>query len=245
MVDLHTHILPGIDDGARDWATATEMCRMAVEDGIDHIVCSPHANDAFTYDREKSHLLLAELEQKAGLSGELSFSLGCDFNFSYQNIQEALTDPAKFLIGNTKYLLVELSDFAIPPTICDTLVRFIGQGITPIITHPERNRVLQQRPELVLWLAQQRCVIQLTANALTGTWGAGPQKLALWLLERQAAHVIASDAHNIHSRPPILSKARDIVIRQFSLELALAMVEANPSAVVRGQALPYFPEPIF
>ena len=103
---------------------------------------------------------------------------------------------------------------------------------------------MQQRPELAVWFAQQRCVVQLTANSLTGDWGVGSQKLAMWLLERQAAHVIASDAHNTSSRPPLLSKARDIVSEYFGEELAMTVVESNPSAIVRGEPLPYRPQPV-
>ena len=243
MVDLHTHILPGVDDGARDWVMAGEMCRMALEDGIRHIVCTPHANDMYAYDRTILQQLIQQLKGTAGVSSELEFSLGCDFNFSFQNIQQAQADPANFAIAKTRYMLVELSDFAIPPAIGETLLRFIESGVIPVITHPERNLVMQQRPELALWFAQMGCVIQLTANSLTGSWGQAPKKLGFWLLEHQAAHVIASDAHNTTTRPPILSKARSEVAIRFGDELARALVLDNPGAIVRGEELFYFPPP--
>lgn len=243
MVDLHTHILPGVDDGARDWFVAGEMCRMAFADGIRHIVCSPHANDSYAYDRENLEALLEKLKVTANVPSGLEFSLGCDFNLSFENIQKAQANPERFAIAQTRYMLVELSDFAIPPAIGDILLRFIENGITPIITHPERNLVLQQRPELALWFAQKRCAIQITANSLAGFWGKPAQKLALWLLGQQAVHVIASDSHNTTTRPPILSKARAEVAGHFGNDLAQALVQDNPSAIVRGADLPYFPMP--
>src|SRR5438067_3244927 len=213
MVDIHTHILPAIDDGAKHMATAKQMCDMAFGDGIRHIVCTPHANDTYAYDRKVFEQRLAELREKTPAGLELT--LGCDFNFSFQNIQAAMAEPGGFVIGQTQYLLVELSDFAIPPAIGHALARFVESGITPIITHPERNLVMQQRPDLVLAFAKSGCVIQLTANSLTGFWGLAAQRTAEWVLARQAAHIISSDAHDLTSRPPILSRARDLVSSRY------------------------------
>jgi protein-tyrosine phosphatase len=244
MLDLHTHVLPGIDDGARDWTMAVDMCRMAFDDGSRHLVCAPHANDAYPFDRERFQGLVDELKRAEGVPNELELTLGCDLNFSYQNIQAALASPARFAIGTTRYLLTELSDYAIPPAIGEALSNFIERGMTPVITHPERNLVVQQRPELAISFAEKGCVIQVTANSLTGFWGKAAKSLALWLLEHQAVHLIASDAHNTSSRPPILSKAREMVASHFGESLAHAMVQDNPDAILKGKPLPYFPKPI-
>jgi protein-tyrosine phosphatase len=240
MVDIHTHILPAIDDGAKDMATAKEMCRMAFGDGIRHIVCTPHANGTYSYDRNILEQRVAELREK--VPPGLQLSLGCDFNLSFENIQAAIAEPTRFVIGRTKYLLVELSDFAIPPAIGQALGRFFESGITPVITHPERNLVIQQRPDLVLSFAKMGCVIQLTANSLTGFWGMAAQRTADWIFERQAAHVISTDAHDLTSRPPILSRARDLVASRYGSDVALALVAGNPGAIVAGEPLPYRPE---
>lgn len=242
MVDIHCHILPGIDDGAKSWETTAEMCRMAAADGITHIVASPHANDEYRYDRAAYDAMLTQLRETA--SGSLNFSLGCDFHLSIANIRAVFRTPEMFLISGTDYLLVELSDFSIPPAIVQTLQRLSRKGIIPIITHPERNAILQQRPEMVLRFVAMGCVVQVTANSLTGFWGERPREAALYLLEHQAVHVIASDAHDLRNRPPVLSTARDFVSREFGPEVAQALVEANPGAIVRGQRLPYYPAPL-
>jgi len=242
MVDIHCHILPGIDDGAKTWETAEAMCRIAAEDGIKHIVCSPHSNDEYHYDRSKNDDLVSELRERVG--DTMRFSSGCDFHFSFENIQAALADPDRFLISGTEYLLVEFSDYSISPAVGDALLRFRGMGITPIITHPERNMVMVRRPEQVLRFAEHGCVVQITANSLTGHWGEGARKFAEWLLDHKAVHVIATDAHDTRHRPPVLSKARDYVAENYDERLARALVEDNPQAIVNGQSLPYFPEPI-
>src|SRR5215470_17337462 len=109
MVDIHCHILPEVDDGAKTWDVAIAMCRMAKADGIDHIVASPHANHEYEYDREKHLATLDRLKTITG--GMIEFSLGCDFHFSYENIQDLRVHPERYCIGNTRYLLVEFSDF--------------------------------------------------------------------------------------------------------------------------------------
>ena len=115
MVDIHCHILPGIDDGSKSWEMTAEMCRLAVEDGITHIVATPHCNDRYEYNRERFTEMLGQLHDAA--NGELSFSLGCDFHFSYDNIQDALENPRRYTIGDSQYLLIEFSDFGIPPSV--------------------------------------------------------------------------------------------------------------------------------
>jgi len=106
MVDIHCHILPEVDDGARSWEMASEMCRLAVADGVDHIVATPHANHEYDYNREDLEQRLERLRNIAG--GKPLLTLGCDFHFSYENIQDALQQPGRYTIGATRYLLVDL-----------------------------------------------------------------------------------------------------------------------------------------
>lgn len=242
MIDIHCHILPGIDDGAKSWEISLEMCRLAQEDGVQHIVATPHANDEFAYERER---LLACLEELAGRAGErLSFSLGCDFRLSYDNVEDALAHPRRYTIGEGPYLLVEFSDYGIPPRIGDSLFNLRAKNMIPVITHPERNPILQRHlPQVVKWV-QEGCLVQLTASALTGTWGESARRSANWLLEHEAVHVLASDAHDHKRRRPVLSFARDLVAKQFGPEIADALVEQNPRAIVAGEMVPFSPSPV-
>lgn len=242
MFDIHCHILPQTDDGAKTWDIALEMCRIAAADGVEHIVATPHASEAYTYDREQHEATLAELRNRA--DGAVSFSLGCDFHFSFENIQDLLLHPERYTIGSTRYLLVELHDFSVAPSTGSTLSRLIANGLKPILTHPERNAMLQRQPELVLDWALNGCIVQVTANALLGRWGTRAMKTAEFLLRHDAVHILASDAHDTRSRPPVLSAARDAVATMFDTSLAQALVEANPRAVIHDEPLPWFPQPV-
>lgn len=218
------------------------MCRMAQADGIRHIVATPHANEQYTYDRESHEIRLAELRKRFGPG--LEFSLGCDFHMSYENLQDLQLHPRRYSIGGGRYMLVEFSNFAIPDPVEDALLRMGDLGLTPVITHPERNPILQEGLSRVLGWADRGCLVQITANALTGRWGDRPQQAALLLLRHQAVHVVSSDAHDTERRPPVLSVARAVLAELFSEDIADALVNKNPAAIVRGEDLPYFPRTI-
>ena len=242
MVDIHCHILPQVDDGAKSWEIATEMCRMAVADGITHIIATPHANEEYAYNREEHAARLQELQNAVGERPLLG--LGCDFHFSFDNVQDALKSPGRYSIGGTPYMLVEFSDFGVSRYLNDAIYHVRSQGIIPIVTHPERNRLLQHHPENVLAFVEQGCIVQVTASSYTGRWGSGARKAAEWLLEHDAVHVLATDAHDTEHRPPVLSAGRDAVAKIVGEDVARALVEGNPAAIVAGEALPYLPTPV-
>lgn len=236
MVDIHCHIIPGVDDGARSWEISEEMCALALKDGITHIVATPHANTQFHYDREAFSRLLEELKGKT--EGRLDLTLGCDFHVSYENLELLFSDSTEFLIGDTRYLLIELNDFSIPPNYQDLLFRMRSQlGIAPILTHPERHPSLQAHPEQVKHWIEAGCLVQVTANSLTGHWGRRAKAAAAWLLKNDAVHIIASDAHDAVHRPPILSEAREAAAAVVGKAAASRLVEDNPLSVVEGREL--------
>jgi protein-tyrosine phosphatase len=238
VIDIHCHILPEVDDGPKSWEIAEAMCRMSAQDGIEHIVATPHANDRYFYDREYLSGLLRNLQQRAGQTPRLS--LGCDFHLSYENMKSAMEAPERYCIGNSQYLLVELSNFSIPPQIDEWFTQLREKRITAIITHPERNPMLQQAAQRVLQWVELGCAVQVTASAITGSWGDRARETAEWLLKEKAVHFVATDAHDIQRRPPVLSDARKIVAKEYGEALAQALVEGNPRAVVNGRSLPYF-----
>ena len=242
MVDIHSHLLPEVDDGPKSWDVSVAMCRMAAADGITHQVATPHANDRYHYDREYLQGLLTRLQELAGPTPKLS--LGCDFHLSYDNLQDAFANPTRYVIEGTSYLLVEFSNYSIPQQTTDSFLKLGDCGITPIITHPERNPILRESLQRVVEWAEQGCVIQMTGSALTGFWGERPRRAAQWLLERQAVHVLATDAHDTEKRIPILSTARDAAAEICGDEVADALVDGNPRAILESRPLPYFPRPV-
>jgi len=242
MIDIHCHILPEVDDGPKTWEVSEAMCRMAAADGIEHIVATPHANDRYHYDREYLSQLRDELQRRIGPRPRLT--LGCDFHFSYENLQDVLVRPERYCIDRTNYLLVELSNYSVPTQVNDYFTKLADKGITPVLTHPERNPLLQQSLQRVLDWIEQGCVVQVTGSAFTGSWGERAQAAAKWLLDHNAVHVLSTDAHDTKRRPPLLSTARDAVAQLCGTHVAHALVDHNPRAIVSGQPLPYFPEPL-
>ena len=236
MIDIHSHILPCLDDGSKSWDITLDMCRLAIDDGITHIVATPHADDTYTYSRNRVREIIAELSDK--IEDRLTFSIGCDFHLSFENIEAAMLEPHRFTIAAKQYLLVELSDYGIPPQVSNGLFKLQASGMIPIITHPERNGLLQRRPERILEWLRSGCLIQVTASSLTGFWGDTAHRTAMWLLEQNAVHFLASDAHDNQHRKPILSEARDVVAMRFGADIARTLVLDNPEAIISGRPLP-------
>ncbi len=215
------------------------MCRMAIADGVGHMVATPHNNDRYHYDRAYLSQALEILQKK--VRDELHLSLGCDLHLSYENLRSALDNPGRYAIGHTNYLLVELSNYSVPPSVSDSLMRLADRGLAPILTHPERNPILQKSLRRVLEWATAGVVIQVTASAFTGLWGESARDSAEWLLKRNAVHVLASDAHDTKRRVPGLASARSAVAKLCGEDAAEALVDGNPRAIVNGQPLPYRP----
>jgi protein-tyrosine phosphatase len=236
VIDIHCHILPEVDDGPKSWEVSETMCRMAAQDGIEHIVATPHSNDRYFYDREYLSTVLETLVERIGPMPKLS--LGCDFHLSYDNMQNALRHPDRYCIGATRYLLVEFSNFSISAQVDDWFTQIHDRGITPIITHPERNPILQQNPQRVLKWIELGCAVQVTASTFTGFWTVRARQIADFLMKENAVHFLATDAHETQRRVPILSNARKVVAKEFGEERATLLVESNPAAVVNDRPLP-------
>jgi protein-tyrosine phosphatase len=240
MVDIHCHILPDIDDGSDSWATTTAMCRMAARDGITHIVATPHCDGVYEYYREHFTDMLATLSEVS--EGRLTFSIGCDFHMSTANLDNAMADPRRFAVGDTQYLMVEFDHHGIPSNAGEQLRTLLSRGMVPIITHPERNAYLMKNLDAVQRFVDDGCLVQVTANAFTGFWGPKSQKAAEKLLQKHAIHIVATDAHDLELRPPVLSDARDQIASLAGVEIAEALVTHNPMAVVMGQRVPPLPK---
>ncbi len=239
MIDIHNHLLPGLDDGSPDIETSLAMARMAAEDGITHIVCTPHANHRYPYDPFRVEDRIANL--RARLSDEkiaLELARGADFHLSYENIQDALADPARFSIAGRGYIMTELPDFGSFSSFDETYYELRLAGMTPVLTHPERNPTLQEnRAKLHDWL-HLGVLVQVTANSILGDMGKKAQRMALELLEKRQVHFIATDAHNTSSRPPKLRQAYDFVTRRFGSTYADALCKSNPQCALHGNPLP-------
>lgn len=245
MIDIHHHLLWGLDDGASSIETTLSMARIAAEDGITHVVCSPHANGKYAYDPAAIAAKIVEIERR--LEQErigLKLGRGCDFHLSYDNIQQAKTDPARYSINGLGYLLVEIPDYGLPPGLTEVFYDLQLAGLVPILTHPERNpTLLADRQRMVSWL-EGGVLVQVTAGSVMGRMGRQAERMAHELLERRWVHFLATDAHNTTSRAPRMSPAHDLVAQKYGPDYAHLLCVSNPLAAFMGKPLEPQPEPL-
>ena len=240
MVDLHCHILPGIDDGAQTIEDSLAMARDAIQDGITCVVGTPHASTQYHFDYAKVRAAREELQNR--LDGRLAIATGCDFHLNPENLLALKNDPAPFCINQKDYLLVEFNEFSIPQSMDQTLHELHLMGLRPIITHPERNAILRSQPERLLGWVRLGCYVQVTAGSLSGVFGPGAQQDAWRWIDRGMVHFVASDGHNTARRPVKLRFAYEAIAKERGNELAEALLVENPKAAFGGVPLPYVPE---
>jgi protein-tyrosine phosphatase len=235
LIDIHSHVLYGLDDGARTLADSVAMVCLAAEWGTTDLVATPHANPKYRFDPEIVKERLAEVAAASG--NVLRLHSGCDFHLSYDNIQDAIAHPGKYTINQHRYLMVEFSDLLIFHNTAEIFSRLQEAGMTPVITHPERNSLLRQRIDRIAeWVANGACV-QVTAQSVLGEFGKRAAEFSRMLLDRRLVHFLASDGHDCEHRPPRLDLAHAWVKENYGEEWAEALCVTNPRATLTGESL--------
>ena len=246
MVDIHHHLLPGLDDGSPDLETSIAMAQMAASDGLTHIVCTPHASSRYVFSpsliEEKISTLRVALAKE---SIPLTLATGCDFHLGYDYIKVAIAHPRKYSLNATDYLLIELPDHGLSTSLEEIFYQLRLAGLTLILTHPERNPTLQRdHGRLATWL-REGMLVQITTSSILGKMGETARKMSHTLLANRWVHFLATDAHNLTSRPPLMAEARDLVAAKYGEAYANRLCTENPTAVFSGLPLPEQDEPIY
>lgn len=242
MIDLHYHLLYGVDDGPADLETALSMARESAAEGVTEIVCTPHASNLYPYDAALVEARLAEL--RLHLAGVVELGLGCDFHLSAENIADALAHPLRYSINQGGYLLVEFPDLLILPSYEESIYRLQVAGYTPIITHPERCPALVRNPALLAAWIRKGCLVQITAGSLYGRFGPRAERFSNQMLKQHWVHFVASDAHHPQWRPPHLKRAYEHVAKRMGTECARRLFSENPRTAARGERLGKQPAPL-
>jgi len=234
MIDLHTHILPGLDHGAGDWGEALEMCRIAVADGIATIAATPHVSEVFPNSPQRIEAAADELRQRLEDGGiPLTVVVGGDYHVR----PDLAPDNVLTLGGNGRYFLLEFPYQLVPPRADAFVKTLISRGLLPIVTHPERTASLQRDWRRLEPLVKEGALVQITAGSLLGEFGPAAAAAANRFLKQGWVHVLASDAHWALERAPRLAAARAEAARVVGEAAARALVETNPRSILEGRDL--------
>jgi protein-tyrosine phosphatase len=236
LIDLHSHILPGLDDGAHDLDEAVGIARAAVADGTRIIAATPHVREDYPTTSSAMQNGVAELRAALTRAGvDLVVLPGGEISLE-QLDRLSLDDLRRFgLGGNSSYLLLETPYFDWPLSFGDVVFHLVAGGITPVIGHPERNEAVQKDAHVLAPLVRAGALVQLTAASLDGRLGSGPRACARRLLDAELAHMVVSDAHSPDLREVGLSRARAALGDE---PLARWLMEDVPSAILGNEPLP-------
>lgn len=240
MIDLHSHILPLVDDGARSLAESLAMLASATQEGVEAIAATPHVRRDFATTAEQMERSVEAL-RRAAASEQLPIAVLTGAELDLDALEEIdVAELGRFgLAGNPRYVLLEIPYRGWRLGLPLVVERLVADGFCPVLAHPERNNEVQESPELLDPLVGAGALVQLTAASITGEFGNLARRAAFQLLEREIAHLIATDAHRAKSRRSSLQAAATVLGDD---ELASWLTTAVPRAIVDDTPLPRRPE---
>jgi len=247
MIDLHSHILPGLDDGAQSIEESLEMARIAERDGVEKIVATPHLfrgnfihEDLSIIEKKRSELSQAMKKNNV----HIKILAGAEVHISHNLIDEIRKNRENLVLSKSSYMFIEFPSDLVFSGAKNLFFELMNEGINPIITHPERNSVFIHNPSLLYELIQMGGLSQANSGSFSGLYGRRVEEAVFHFLELNLIHFIASDSHNTHSVVFRLSEAVKRARMIVDEEKARALVKDNPRAVLDDKEIPYLPDPI-
>lgn len=238
MYDLHCHILPGLDDGAQSVEDSLALARIAIEEGITHIVATPHHRDGFFVNEHD--LVRERVEHFNEILAEKGFPLtilpGQEVRHYDQLIKDLEQKRGVMTLNDSKYLLLELPHDSVPRHIEETIHELQVLGMVPIIAHPERNKELAADHEKLFSLVSMGALAQVTAQSVAGGFGRKVQELGLELCRRDLIHIVASDAHDLKRRPFAMKEAYQVIRSKLGQEYESYYIE-NARKAAQDEAI--------
>jgi protein-tyrosine phosphatase len=233
VIDLHCHILPGIDDGAPSLEVALAMARAAVNDGITITACTPHIYPGL-YDNSQEVISKAIADFEIELQRHdipLTLTIGADTHMAPELLQ-GIREGRVPTLGHSRFLLLEPPHHVAPPRLEESVFQLLAAGIVPVITHPERLTWIETQYSKMVSLVNGGAWMQITSGSLTGRFGRRPKYWAERMVDERLVHILATDSHHIDKRPPFLAEGREAAARRCGEAEAFNMVDVRPRAIL-------------
>ena len=240
MIDLHCHLLPGIDDGPENMEESLALAQSAVDQGITHVLCTPHHNNG-RYENPKSSIIAAVAELQIALDEAqipLTVLEGQEVRITGELIKDLNEDNLLFTDLNDTYLLIEFPSGDVPAFSETLLFELRGMGKIPVIVHPERNAMFREDPNRLIPFLEMGCLAQLTAPSIVGIFGKHIQKTAYEMVTHNLVQMVASDAHGVTKRRFYLKEAYEIIEQEWGKEKVLQMQQVARD-LVNGDEVSY------
>lgn len=239
MIDLHSHVLPGIDDGARDLEEAAEMCRLAAADGCEAIVATPHQRHARWWNGDSVELAKRLAELRAAVGDRPRLFSGAEIRIDPEMLDDLLTDPPHDVtpLAGSRYLLLEARRNGQNVELEAILHEAQVAGWRPILAHPEMIVGLADPLDRLQRICETGVLTQVTAMSVTGEFGSAARRRSETMIDRGLVHFVASDAHGTDWRPPGLAAAHRVLVAKWGEEMARRLTHDNPLAVLEDRPL--------
>ena len=240
QIDIHSHIIPGVDDGSPDLETSLGLLRMAAENGTTDIIATPHVIDVsttLTWDAIRRYV--EALQKEADDRGiPIKIHPGAETELNWDLLELMQKDHSAFCLAGSRYCLMEMPSLMLPPHLEEMIYELQLLDIVPVLAHPERQMQLMEKPQMLLDLLRKGCAAQSNGGSVTGVFGPRVKHNVKHLLQQNVIAFMGSDAHNLRHRNTDLKGAREKIIEHYGEGQATELFETRPQYILENKPLP-------